>query len=127
MNNTIDKILHFFTGKKPKFGLTLSGGGARGYAHIGVLRTLEEADLKPDYISGTSMGAVIGAAYSSGMTLEEIQATALEMSQSNTFWKYADINTSQGLFQGKRILDLFDAKIKTKTFANSTSPSPLLP
>ncbi len=46
-----------------KFGLALGGGGARGLAHIGILQALEENDLKPAYISGTSIGSVIGALY----------------------------------------------------------------
>jgi NTE family protein len=45
---------------KPKVGLVLSGGGAKGFAHIGVLKVLEEAGLKIDYIGGTSMGSVVG-------------------------------------------------------------------
>jgi NTE family protein len=46
--------------KKPKIGLVLSGGGAKGFAHIGVLKVIEESGIKIDYIGGTSMGAVIG-------------------------------------------------------------------
>jgi NTE family protein len=45
---------------RPKVGLVLSGGGAKGFAHIGVLKVLEEAGLKIDYIGGTSMGSVVG-------------------------------------------------------------------
>ncbi|MCG8701824.1 MAG: patatin-like phospholipase family protein [Bacteroidales bacterium] len=57
---------------KPKIGLVLSGGGAKGLAHIGVLQVLEEAGIKPDYITGTSMGSIIGGLYSMGYTAEEI-------------------------------------------------------
>ena len=46
----------------------LGGGGLRGFAHMGVLRALEEASIKPDIVVGTSAGAVVGAAYASGMT-----------------------------------------------------------
>jgi NTE family protein len=49
--------------RRPKFGVALGGGAALGLAHIGVLRTLERAGLKPDIVTGTSMGAVVGAAY----------------------------------------------------------------
>jgi NTE family protein len=52
---------------KPKVGLVLSGGG-KGFAHIGVLKVLEEAGLKIDYIGGTSMGSVVGGLYASGYT-----------------------------------------------------------
>lgn len=58
---------------KPKIALVLSGGGAKGLAHIGVLRELEKAGIKIDYITGTSMGAIIGALYSSGYTPDEIE------------------------------------------------------
>ncbi|MDV7390608.1 patatin-like phospholipase family protein, partial [Arthrospira platensis SPKY1] len=48
------------TQKRPKLGLVLSGGGAKGFAHIGVLKVFEEAGLHFDYIGGTSMGSVVG-------------------------------------------------------------------
>lgn len=54
-------------------GYALSGGGARGFAHIGVLKVLEEEGLRPDYISGTSIGAIIGALYALGYDASEIQ------------------------------------------------------
>lgn len=49
-----------------KIGLVLGGGGARGFAHIGLVETLEEAGIRPDFIAGTSMGAVVGALYAAG-------------------------------------------------------------
>ncbi len=52
--------------ERPKIGLALSGGGAKGFAHIGVLKVLREAGIEPDYISGTSMGAIIGGLYAIG-------------------------------------------------------------
>ena len=60
--------------KKPKIGLVLSGGGAKGFAHIGVLKVLEEAGVKIDYIGGTSMGAVIGGLYASGYNANQIDS-----------------------------------------------------
>lgn len=60
--------------KKPKIGLVLSGGGAKGFAHIGVLKVLEEAGVKIDYIGGTSMGAVIGGLYASGYNATQIDS-----------------------------------------------------
>ena len=58
---------------RPKIGLVLSGGGARGLAHIGVLRVLEEMQVPIDLIVGTSMGAVVGGAYASGRSVDEIE------------------------------------------------------
>lgn len=60
--------------KKPKIGLVLSGGGAKGFAHIGVLKVLEEAGVKIDYIGGTSMGAVVGGLYASGYNAVQIDS-----------------------------------------------------
>ena len=58
---------------RPKIGLVLSGGGARGAAHIGVLKVLEELRVPIDCIAGTSMGAIVGAAYATGMTVAEME------------------------------------------------------
>jgi len=60
--------------KRPKIGLVLSGGGAKGFAHIGVLKVLEEAGIKIDYIGGTSMGSVIGGLYASGYNASQIDS-----------------------------------------------------
>ncbi|MGB5605351.1 MAG: patatin-like phospholipase family protein, partial [Gammaproteobacteria bacterium] len=59
--------------QRPKIGLALSGGGARGAAHIGVLRVLEQMQIPVDYIAGTSMGSIIGGLYASGMSPDEIE------------------------------------------------------
>lgn len=60
--------------KRPKIGLVLSGGGAKGFAHIGVLKVLEEAGIKIDYIGGTSMGSIIGGLYASGYNAAQIDS-----------------------------------------------------
>ncbi|SFJ01051.1 patatin-like phospholipase family protein [Myroides guanonis] len=67
-------ILFAQTEKKPKIGLVLSGGGAKGLAHIGVLKVLEEEGIEIDYIAGTSMGAIIGGLYASGYTASELDS-----------------------------------------------------
>lgn len=63
------------------FGLALSGGGFRGLAHIGVLRTLERYGFAPDFIAGTSAGSLIGALYAAGKSADQIEAIAFEV-----FW-----------------------------------------
>lgn len=72
---------------RPRFGLALGGGGARGFAHIGVLQRLEEMGIRPDYITGSSMGALVAAAYiktgSAAATWDELDA----MTSSETFRK----------------------------------------
>ncbi|WLI15643.1 MULTISPECIES: patatin-like phospholipase family protein [Pseudomonas] len=62
---------------RPKIGLVLSGGAARGLAHIGVLKALEEQGIKIDAIAGTSMGAVVGGLYASGYQIDELEKLAL--------------------------------------------------
>ncbi|RZJ49938.1 MAG: patatin, partial [Chryseobacterium sp.] len=59
--------------KNPKIGLSLAGGGAKGFAHVGVLKVLDSLGVKVDYISGTSMGAIIGGLYASGYTGKDIE------------------------------------------------------
>ncbi|MBP7118280.1 MAG: patatin-like phospholipase family protein, partial [Candidatus Cloacimonetes bacterium] len=66
-------------------GYALSGGGARGFAHIGVLKVLEEEGLKPDYISGTSIGAIIGALYAMGYNAAQIESLSLEIDWKQIF------------------------------------------
>ncbi len=71
-----------FWRKTKKIGLALSGGGARGFAHIGVLEVLESEGIKISAVSGTSMGSVVGSLYASGISVKEI----LEFMDSND-WK----------------------------------------
>lgn len=72
------------TGRK-KVGLVLSGGGAKGFAHIGVLRALEKNGIEIDYITGTSMGAVIAALYSVGYTPDEIEKLSYSLDFKGIF------------------------------------------
>lgn len=62
---------------RPCVGLVLSGGGARGFAHVGVIRVLEELGVKIDVIAGTSMGSMVGGAYAAGFTLPELEDAVL--------------------------------------------------
>lgn len=62
----------------PKIGLSLSGGGAKGFAHIGVLKVLDSLGVRIDYVAGTSMGAIVGGLYSSGYTGKEIEKIVMD-------------------------------------------------
>ncbi len=64
--------------KNPKIGLSLSGGGAKGFAHVGVLKVLDSLGVKVDYVSGTSMGAIVGGLYASGYTAKDIEKIILD-------------------------------------------------
>ena len=72
-------------GERPRIGLALSGGGARGAAHVGVLRVLEEQHIPIDYIAGTSMGSVVGGLYASGMSLDDIERALAEIPWDDVF------------------------------------------
>jgi len=72
-------------GKAPKVGLVLSGGGAFGMAHVGVLKVMEEAGLRPDYITGVSMGSIIGGMYSIGYTADSIYKLLKKMDWNLVF------------------------------------------
>ncbi len=78
--------------KKPVVGLALGGGGALGYAHIGVIEALEESDIHVDCVAGTSMGAIVGGAYASGLTIAQMKAFA---SKVRTF-DLIDLNLRMG-------------------------------
>lgn len=64
---------------EPKIGLVLSGGSAKGFAHIGVLKAIEESGLELDYIGGTSMGAVIGGLYASGYNAQQVDSIIMSI------------------------------------------------
>lgn len=87
-----------------KIGIALSGGGARGIAHLGLLKVLEENQIKPDIISGTSAGSMIGAFYSGGYEIEEI----IEIVKNNDFFGISNILFGkQGIFDMKNFEKLF--------------------
>ncbi len=70
---------------RPRVGLALSGGGARGFAHIGVLKTLEQAGIPIDMVAGTSMGCVVGGLYAAGNSPEDLRRMSAEIDWSRIF------------------------------------------
>ncbi|MBE9564107.1 MAG: patatin-like phospholipase family protein, partial [Proteobacteria bacterium] len=76
--------------KRPKIGLVLSGGGARGFAHIGVLKVLEENNVPIDYVVGTSMGSIIGGLYAIGLNPEEIELGVQGIAWDKVFDDFAN-------------------------------------
>lgn len=90
---------------RPRIGLALGSGAARGWAHIGVIEALREAEIKPDIICGTSMGALVGAAYVTG-ALDELRAFAEALTRRGVV-KLLDVGMSGGgLINGAAILEL---------------------
>jgi NTE family protein len=89
--------------QKPVIGLALGSGAARGWAHIGVIRTLEQAGIRPDLVCGTSIGALVGAAYAAG-ELDRLTQWALGMGITDVVG-FMDVSLSSGLFKGERLMD----------------------
>lgn len=86
--------------KKAKIGLALGSGAAKGFAHIGVLKALEENDIKVDVIAGCSAGALIGGLYCSGLSPLELQKVAVEIETKD----WVDLTIpKKGVIKGKKI------------------------
>lgn len=94
----------------PTLGLALGGGGARGLAHVGVLRVLEAEGFDADVVAGASMGGLIGAAYAAGFPVEAIEREVLGLSQRTRLLRFADwLPTLQGLFSGRKFEAYLDS------------------
>ena len=89
---------------RPKLGLALGSGAARGLAHIGVLKVLEEADIPIDIITGTSMGAFIGAMYAAGVPVAQMEQVALELDWLSMARLLAPVLPTSGLSDGKKLV-----------------------
>lgn len=105
---------------KPKIGLALGSGSARGWAHIGVIRALEEAGVKAEVVCGCSIGALVGAAYIDG------QLDGLETWVSGLTWKdvvgLMDVTLAGGLFKGEKLLSFFEGQFADKEIAQLPQP-----
>ncbi|WP_322009580.1 patatin-like phospholipase family protein [Paraburkholderia sp. J12] len=88
-----------------RIGLVLGGGAARGWAHIGAIRALEEAGIKPDVVCGTSIGALVGAVYANG-DLDWLEEWVGKLTWQ-TVVRLLDLRFSGGLLGGRKVIDLF--------------------
>jgi NTE family protein len=96
--------------QRPKIGLALSGGGARGAAHIGVLKVLEERRVPVDYIAGTSMGAIVGGLYATGLSAAELDSLIGDIDWGDVFTDF--IPRKERTFRRKRDDDHYLVKNK---------------
>jgi len=87
-----------YPAQRPKIGVVLSGGGAKGFAHIPVLRTLEKLNIPVDYIGGTSMGSTVAALYAMGYSVDELEKIARETNWYYYFQNRPD-RTNESLMQ----------------------------
>jgi NTE family protein len=101
-------------------GLILSGGGARGFAHAGILKALNEAGIYPDIIAGVSAGAIVGALYADGHSPEEIFHI---FSGDKHFFKYVKISVpGKGLFKMVGLKQSIDKHLRAKNFEDLQIP-----
>jgi len=91
--------------RNPRIGLVLGGGAARGWAHIGAIRALEEAGIRPDVICGTSIGALVGAVYANG-DLDWLEDWVGRLTWQ-TVVRLLDLQFSGGLLGGRKVIELF--------------------
>ncbi|MBK9020028.1 MAG: patatin-like phospholipase RssA [Sulfuritalea sp.] len=108
------------TGSKPKLGLVLGSGSARGWAHIGVIRALTEAGYAPDMVAGCSVGAFVGAAHANG-DLDNLQHWVESLT-----WKKVlgllDVSFSGGLIKGEKLIEFFQRNFVDHEFAKLAMP-----
>ena len=114
----------------PRIGIVFGGGGAKGAAEVGVLKALEEIGVKPDFVVGTSMGAVIGALYAAGYTADEIEKMLLNedwmwLYSKNKMFELSDERTLLGLVSGPYFRERMDRALSEKgahLFRNIQTP-----
>ena len=96
------------TGPAPRLALVLGSGGPRGFAHIGVLKALDDAGVKPDLIIGSSVGSMVGALYASGMSARDLERLAYEINVLE-FFEFRLLRG--GLASGGAIQNYVDTKV----------------
>ena len=99
-----------------KLGLALGSGGARGIAHVGFLQALEEANIKADFVTGCSMGAIVGACYCAGVPIEDVKKAALSLKLSSIAALNLAPLKNNGLFRITKARNLMEGLIGEKTF-----------
>lgn len=112
------------TAAKPKIGLALGGGAARGFAHIGVIKMLESQGIVADYVVGTSAGAVVGSLYAAGNDAFAMQKLALQLDES----LFADWTLGgRGFLKGEALQDFINLHLHKKPLEKLKSLSPSSP
>ncbi|MCD6182565.1 MAG: patatin-like phospholipase family protein [Candidatus Cloacimonetes bacterium] len=107
---------------KKKVGLVLGSGGAKGLSHIGVIKFLEEMDVKINFITGSSIGALIGGAYASGLSIKEIEDIALETDLTTTAKLFSPGFGNSGLVTGSKVSELLRSMLGNINIENLKIP-----
>ncbi|HNQ45346.1 MAG TPA: patatin-like phospholipase family protein, partial [bacterium] len=120
----MDKLsVNYSAGARHKIGLALGGGGARGLAHIGVLKVLAEAGIGPDYLAGTSIGAIIGASLALGKSLDDLEALSLSFNRSKAWRTFVDVgNPRYSFLAGKKMQKFVYSLFGRKQFSDCEIP-----
>ncbi len=108
-------------GGRPKVGLALGSGSARGLAHLGVIRAIADAGIEVDFIAGTSMGALIGAIYASGK-LDELEASFRDFDWKKSASFFDVVLPKSGLLDGAKVSELVRAHIHHETIEMLAKP-----
>ena len=103
-------------------GLALGSGGARGVAHVGFLVAIEEEGIKPDYIAGCSMGAVVGGCYASGLPATQIRDVLLKLKKRDIIDVSAAPLSKMSVLRSKKVRDLLVKNIKVKNLEDFPVP-----
>ena len=106
--------------RKPRIGLALGSGSARGWAHIGAIRALEERGIKPDVVCGSSIGALVGAAYAGG-ELERLEKWVTGLAWTNVV-RLMDLTWRGGLIRGTRLFTLFGTILEDRDISELPIP-----
>lgn len=105
-----------------KLGFALGAGGSRGVAHVGFLQAMEENGIKPDFISGSSMGSVVGSCYAAGMSAEEMKNEVFEIKKSDIIDLAVNPMRNQALLKSKKMRSILEKYLQDKKFADLKIP-----
>ena len=115
-------MLHKKKGEHPKkIGLALGSGSARGWAHIGVIRALEDAGIKLDYVAGTSIGALVGAVYASG-NIDSLEEVVLKLDWKQIVYFFDVVFPKSGLIDGNKVANFVRTHVKEINIEELTLP-----
>ncbi len=113
----------FFDKTRKKIGLALGSGGSRGYAHIGVIRTLLEHNIPIDYLAGASAGALFGGLFAANNDINAVQDFAEGFDYKDFFPLLTDVNVRKGMIKGNKVLEYIRSALgSVTTFADLATP-----
>ncbi|MCK4589648.1 MAG: patatin-like phospholipase family protein [Nanoarchaeota archaeon] len=108
--------------KRPKIGVALGSGGARGLAHIGILKILQENKVPIDYMVGVSIGAIVGAYYALNLEIKTLEEKALQLTKKDLL-KLVDLTSpKRALIAGNKIKNFINKLIENKSFSDTKIP-----